>query len=81
MHELELSEHERHLVSCVSAGRQADFRGNADALPRLRGEVIRRLLLGLPVTGEEACQPIRIPGGLIVSSATIEGGIDLEHAS
>jgi hypothetical protein len=81
MHELELSEHERHLVSCVSAGRQADFRGNADALPRLRGEVIRRLLLGLPVTGEETCQPIRIPGGLIVSNATIESGIDLEHAS
>lgn len=73
-----LNRWEIRLCDILTHGQAVDFGGEAAVI---RAGVLRRLLLGLPLTAR--CKsPRRIPNaGVVVRNAVIDGRIDLDNAS
>jgi hypothetical protein len=81
---LELTASEQRLVDCALTGQTADFGpppAGASA-PVVRGELIRRLLLGLPLDGATDADAVpRIVGGVLLAHAMIDGPIVLQDSA
>jgi len=77
-----LTPDERQLVGKAAWGEAADFTDRASP-PVIRADVLRRLLLGLPVWPGEGggLQRLDVPASVIVRGAEIEGPLDLDEAT